>query len=224
MNITDWIDLVLALMPGTWVTLQLTLGAAVVAAFMSFLAGMAALSAWWPVRAIAIVYIEVFRGTSALVQLFFAYFVLPLFGIMLSPVTVGVAALGLNIGSYGAEIVRSSIINLDKGQKEAALALNMSPFLRMRRIILPQAIVSMLPSFGNLAIELLKLTALASFITISELTFTGNIVFQRTGHREEIYLVTLIIYFIIALFITAAFRFMEKRIGKNIVAERAHDI
>lgn len=224
MTFSEWIALVLALLPGTWVTLQLTFGATAVAAVMSFLAGFAVLSPWWPLRALAIVYIEVFRGTSALVQLFFAYFVLPVFGVTLSPVMVGVVVLGLNIGAYGAEIVRSSIQNLDKGQKEAAIALNMSPALRMRRIILPQALVLMLPPFGNLTIELLKLTALASFITIAELTFTGNIVFQRIGHREEIYLVTLVIYFLIALLITAGFRFLERSLGKNLVAARSHDV
>src|SRR3546814_7894014 len=95
-------------------------------------------------------YIELFRVTSALVQLFWLFFVLPEFGIRLSEMTVAVLGLGLNVGAYGAEVVRGAIQAVPKGQWEAATALNMSYPLAMRRIILPQAVVAMLPPWGNL--------------------------------------------------------------------------
>src|SRR3546814_12809856 len=82
---------------------------------------------------------DLFRGTSALVQLFWLFFVLPHFGLTLEPLTVAVAALGLNVGAYGAEVVRGAIDAVPRGQWEATIALNMSRMEALRRIILPQA-------------------------------------------------------------------------------------
>lgn len=103
------------------------------------------------------VYVEIFRGTSLLIQLFWIYFALPMvLDIRMSAMTAAILALGLNYGAYGSEVVRSSILAIPKGQIEASIALNMTPFQRMRRIIFPQAWTMMLPGFGNLQIELLK--------------------------------------------------------------------
>ncbi|MNY48497.1 Glutamine transport system permease protein GlnP [compost metagenome] len=114
------------------------------------------LSRFWLVRNAATVYVEVFRGTSLLIQLFWLYFALPmLLDIQIPAMTAAVIALGLNYGAYGSEVVRSSVLALPKGQYEAAIALNMSRYGTMRRILLPQAFVRMIPSFGNLQIELL---------------------------------------------------------------------
>src|SRR3546814_18898427 len=115
-----------------------------------------------PLRWLAITYIELFRGTSALVQLFWLFFVLPHFGLTLEPLTVAVAALGLNVGAYAAEVVRGAIDAVPRGQWEATIALNMSPIEALRRHILPPAVVAMSPPCGNLFIHLLKRTDLAS--------------------------------------------------------------
>ena len=100
-------------------------------------------------------YVEIFRGTSILVQLFWIFFVLPLppFNLEISPFVAGVLALGLNVGAYGAEVVRGAIQSISRGQIEAAIALNMSRGLMMRRVILPQALVRIVPPFGNLLIS-----------------------------------------------------------------------
>jgi polar amino acid transport system permease protein len=211
------LDLIGALLPGAAVTVQITLMAAVLGLFMSFLAGLVRLSPSRFARSVATVYVEVFRGSSALVEVFFFFFVLPLFGLTLTPVVAGVAALGLNYGAYGSEIVRSAILAVDRGQREAAIALNMTPALTMRRIILPQAIVTMLPPFGTLTIELLKLTSLVSFIALAELTFQGKILSQAIGRREEIYTVILLIYFVLALPVTIAVRLLERRFGRSFI-------
>jgi polar amino acid transport system permease protein len=210
-------DLIGGLLPGAAVTLQITVMAALLGLFMSFVAGLARLSPWRIVRSVATVYVEVFRGSSALVEVFFFFFVLPLFGLTLTPVIAGVGALGLNYGAYGSEIVRSAIVGVDRGQREAAIALNMTPGLTMRRIILPQAIVTMLPPFGTLTIELLKLTSLVSFIALAELTFQGKILSQAIGRREEIYTVILLLYFFMALPLTIAVRLLERHFGRSFI-------
>jgi polar amino acid transport system permease protein len=85
------------------------------------------------------------------VQLFWWFFVLPHFGIFLAPMVVGIVGIGMNVGAYGAEVVRGAVQAVPRGQYEAAIALNMSPVARMRRIILPQAVLAMLPPWGNLS-------------------------------------------------------------------------
>lgn len=213
-------DLVPSLLPGAVTTLQITALSALVGLVMAFVSGLAKLSRWRLVSLAATAYIEVFRGSSALVQVFFFFFVLPLFGLTLSPVVAGVMALGLNTGAYGGEVVRSAILSIDRGQREAATALNMTARQTLRRIIIPQALVRMLPPFGNLTIELLKFTSLVSFITLTELTFAGKLLFQTVGRREEIYTIILLMYFFMALPLTLAIRWLERRIGASLMAGR----
>ena len=108
------------------------------------------------IQGVATGYIEFFRGTSLLVQLFWFYYVLPFFGISLEAFTAGVVAIGMNFGAYGAEIVRGGILEVPKGQWEGAGALNFTPAKRMRKIIIPQIFAIILPNAANLTVELLK--------------------------------------------------------------------
>lgn len=201
------------LLDGLWVTVQITAGALLVTVIVALLAGLARLAPSRALRALATAYVEVFRGTSALVQLFWFYFVLPHFGVELDAMTVGVVVLGLNAGAYGAEVVRGAIQSVPRGQIEAATALNMSRALRMRRVILPQAIPAMLPPAGNLAIELLKNTALVSLITITDLTFRAQILRAETLETEAIFATVLLLYFGLALVITAGVRALERAVS-----------
>ena len=203
------------LLKGALVTLELTALSAFVALVVSISVGLFRLSPWRFVRSIMVAYVEIFRGTSALVQVFYFFFVLPMLGIDLSPTTAGVAALGLNFGAYGSEIVRTAILNVPRGQSEAAIALNYSPLLTMQRIIFPQAFITMLPSFGNQLIDLLKATSLLSLITIGDLTFAGKMLVQSSGHVTEIYALVLSIYFVIALVLGRAMQAAEARIGSS---------
>ncbi|HEX5477774.1 MAG TPA: amino acid ABC transporter permease, partial [Burkholderiales bacterium] len=142
------------LLRGLGVTLEITAAAAALAILIALAAGLARLSRsrWlrWP----ASVYVEVFRGTSALVQLFWFYFVLPFFGVELSAFAAGTLVLALNTGAYGSEVVRGAVQAVPRGQREAAAALNLGRLQALRRVILPQALPAMLPPAGNLAIEL----------------------------------------------------------------------
>ncbi|AKQ55215.1 ectoine/hydroxyectoine ABC transporter permease subunit EhuC [Bordetella hinzii] len=197
---------------GLQVTLRITLGAALLAIPLAVLAGLARLSGQLWLRMIATVYVEVFRGTSALVQLFWFYFVLPMFGVRLPAILVGIVVLALNAGAYGAEVVRGAIQAVPSGQREAGVALNFTRRQIMRRIILPQALPAMLPPAGNLLIELLKNTALVSLITITDLTFRGQLLRSETLQTTEIFSIMLLMYFAVALCITAAVRWLERRV------------
>ncbi|GIX27726.1 ectoine/hydroxyectoine ABC transporter permease subunit EhuC [Pelomicrobium sp. G1] len=203
------LDLVPPLLDGLAVTLRLTAGAALLSVPIALAAGLARLSPWRAVRWPATAYVEVFRGTSALVQLFWFYFVLPLFGLNLPAMAVGILVLALNTGAYGAEVVRGAILAVPRGQREAAAALSFTPWQTLARVVLPQAIPAMLPPAGNLLIELLKNTALVSLITITDLTFRAQTLRSETLQTEMIFSLVLAMYFGAALVITALLRGLE---------------
>jgi len=184
----------------------------VLAVPLALLSGIGRLSPVRPVRWLASIYVEVFRGTSALVQLFWFYFVLPLFGVQLPAMLVGIVVLALNAGAYGAEVVRGAIRAVPPGQREAGVALNLTRAQIMRRIVVPQAIPAMLPPAGNLLIELMKNTALVSLITITDLTFRGQLLRSETLRTTEIFTLMLLLYFAVALLITAGVRMLERRV------------
>lgn len=205
-------ELVPPLLEGLAVTLEIMAGAVVLAVPLALAAGVGRLSTQRPVRWLASIYVEVFRGTSALVQLFWFYFVLPLFGVQLPAMLVGIVVLALNAGAYGAEVVRGAIRAVPPGQREAGVALNLTRGQIMRRIVVPQAIPAMLPPAGNLLIELLKNTALVSLITITDLTFRGQLMRSETLRTTEIFTLMLLLYFAVALLITAGVRLLERRV------------
>ncbi|WP_201303951.1 ectoine/hydroxyectoine ABC transporter permease subunit EhuC [Burkholderia sp. 8Y] len=204
-----------ALLKAAVMTLEITAGAACVAVPMALLAALLKMYAPLPLRWFAIAYIEVFRGTSALVQLFWLFFVLPHFGVELQPVPASIIALGLNIGAYGAEVVRGSIQSVARGQWEATVALNMAFPTAMRRVILPQAFVAMIPPWGNLFIELLKSTSLVSLITVADLTFRAQQLNQLTFKTVPIFTVVLFLYLVMAVCMTLIFRWIEARASKG---------
>lgn len=210
--LSDIWDYIPSLLRGVLVTVEITGGGIVVGLLAAFTSGLMARSSIRAVRWFARTYVEVFRGTSAIVQLFWIFYVLPLLiGWQLFPIWAGIIALGLNMGAYGSEVVRGAIRAVPQGQYEAAIALSLSPFDRMRRVIMPQAWVGMIPPFGNLFIELLKGTALVSLITVNDLTFVGQGLRQLEGNTVLIYVMVLITYFVLAYLITTGMRFLERR-------------
>lgn len=197
---------------GLLVTVELTLVAAVLACVIALTAGLARMSRFWFIRWPAAVYVEFFRGTSCYIQLFWLYFALPLFGIFLDAFLVGAIAISLNVGSFGSEVVRGSILSVPREQVEAAIALNLTRWQRMRYVILPQALVTMLPPMTNLLIELVKVTPLVSLITIADLTFVAQLFRQQTGETVQAFGALLVIYFIIATCVAWPFQHLEKRV------------
>ena len=205
------------LLDGALVTCAQFILAALVACVAALAAGLGRLSSLWPVRSLSVVYIEIFRGTSLLVQLYWIFFVLPLFGISLPKFEAGFLSVGLNVGAYGAEIVRGAIQAVPRGQWEAGYALSMSPAKRMRRIILPQALVLMLPPWGNLMIELLKGTALVALIAVPDLMFVAKQINGATFRSAEAFGAALLVYYLLArVLITPAMRGLERVMARRL--------
>ncbi|MFC5996597.1 ectoine/hydroxyectoine ABC transporter permease subunit EhuC [Pseudonocardia hispaniensis] len=210
------------LLEGLPETVIATLGGIALTIVLSLAAGLGLLSRHRAVRVPVRIYVEGFRGTSEVVQLFWIYFVLPvLVGIQLLPLFAGVIVLGLNHGAYGAEIVRGAVQSVPRAQYEGAIALNLSPAQRMRRVILPQAVVEMLPPFNNLFIQLLKSTALLSFIVVADVTERGvQVLVPNYGSDIVlIFVVMLLIYLVLAVLITLVMRLAERvaarRVGRR---------
>ena len=209
-----FIEIFPIIMEGVWVTIKVSTAGALIALAVAVVAGSARASNSRILRTIAGIYVEIFRGTSALVQMFWIYFVLPLppFNLTLTAFQAGALALGLNVGAYMAEVVRGGINAVDHGQIEASIALNMSPMLRLRRVILPQALVRILPPVGNLLIDLLKLSALVSLITLSDMTFHAFKLRPRHFSKTpQIFTMLLLLYFILTRPITWGIRWIENK-------------
>ena len=201
------------LLRGALVTLEVTASSGVIAFLLAMLVGTAQLSRVAVVRTAAKAYVEILRGTSALIQLFYLFFVLPVLGIDITPMEAAAFGLGLTFSAYGAEIVRAGILSVDRGQWDAARALGMPRGLAFRRIILPQAFVTMLAPLGNLLVELLKSTSLVSLITLTDLTFAGAQVITSTGKPGQTWGAVLLLYFLMCFPLAQAVRSLEKRMS-----------
>lgn len=198
------------LLQGTVSTVVVMMGATLLAITISLIFGLMRLSEFRASRMLATIYIEFFRGTSLLVQLYWIYYVLPLMGVSFTAMTSGILALGLNFGAYGAEIFRGSVQAVPRAQWEAALALNMSPWLRMRRIIIPQTFLILLPSAANLTVELLKATALVALISVVDLMFVAKQINATTWLSAQAFGTALLVYYALArLVLTPFLRWME---------------
>ncbi|GAA4083894.1 MULTISPECIES: ectoine/hydroxyectoine ABC transporter permease subunit EhuC [Actinomadura] len=211
---SDVLDAYPQLLRGAWITVQLTVYGSALALVLALVFGLAGTSRHGAVRALNRVYVEFFRGTATLVLMYWMFYALPLVGFRFTPIAAAVLSLGLNIGAYGAEVVRGAVNAVPRAQYEAAVALNFTPWQRTLRVTLPQAVALMLPPFGNLLIELMKGTALVSLITIGDLTFRAQQVRSSTGETTATFLVILVVYFVIAQVLQLAVRYAERRVDR----------
>jgi polar amino acid transport system permease protein len=196
---------------GLWVTVQATLLGAALALVLSFVLGLMAGSDVSFVRVVSRIVVEFFRGTSLYVQLFWFYYAMPqLTGYELTPLLCGVIAFGLNFGAYGSEVVRGGVNAVPRAQWEAAIALNMTPYRRMTRVIMPQAWVQMIPSFTNLLIQLLKATPLLWLISAADLMTVIQQIRDRTGESLTAYASLLVFYFVLAYALTMLMNLLER--------------
>lgn len=215
-----WTSYLPPLLEGAWVTAQLTFYSTLLGGFFAFAFGLGRISHNWLLKSFSVAMIEIFRGTSLLVQLFWLYFALPLVGQMLGldwrlpPLVAGTLALSLNIGAYGAEVVRGAVQAVPLSQHEAAKALDFTPRQTLWRIALPQSIPEMLPSFGNLAVQNLKDTALVSLISLGDMTFRAEQIRNFTQDSTTIYTLLLFMYFGMALVLTAIMTLLERSVGR----------
>ncbi|QBI52341.1 ectoine/hydroxyectoine ABC transporter permease subunit EhuC [Streptomonospora litoralis] len=206
-----------AYLDGALTTLMLTLLGSLLAFILAMVIGILGTLRNPLARGIATVYTEAFRGVAALILLFwFAYAVPQITPYQLSPIFAGVLALGLNVGAYGAEVVRAAINAVPRAQTEATIALNMSWARRMWLVLLPQAWAQMLPTFGNLIIELMKASAIVSLINVADLTDVAGTLRQSTGETIPAFVSALIMYFVIAQVLILGMRMLERQANRRL--------
>lgn len=201
MELIDWqfaLEILPRLLGGLAVTVEATLVGFILAAILGlFLAlGRRSDNPWLsqPIGAL----VEFIRSTPLLVQLFFFFFVLPRYGIRLPAFVVGTVALGLHYGTYTSEVYRAGIDAVDRGQWEAATALNFSPLRVWVGIILPQAIPPMIPALGNYLIGMFKESAQLLAITVTELMLTARVIGTETFRFLEPITLAGVLYFLIS--------------------------
>jgi polar amino acid transport system permease protein len=184
------------LLGGLGLTVGLSLLAMVASLIFGLLVALARLSPWSPLQAAASVYSDFLRGTPLLVQLLWVYYSIPILtGVAFSPFVSAAIALTLNLSAFVSEVYRAGIASIGRGQREAALALGMSNWQAMRRVILPQSIRRVLPPLGSIWVSLFKDTALVSVIAVPELMYRGKVLSIETYRPLEVYTAVALIYF-----------------------------
>ncbi|WP_240918878.1 amino acid ABC transporter substrate-binding protein/permease [Rhodococcus sp. 14C212] len=203
------------LLEGLWLTVVLSVVSIAIALVLGALFGLMRVSRNIVLRGIGTTYVDVFRGTPLLVQAFFIYFGIPAAaGFQMSAFTAGIITLSLNAGAYMAEIVRGGILSVDKGQMEAARSLGIGYLPAMRKVVMPQAVRTMIPSYINQFVITLKDTSILSVIGIAELTQTGRIIIARNFQSFQMWLIIGVIYFVVIMALTKLSDRLEKRINR----------
>lgn len=200
------------LLSGAKWTLFLSIISFIAAIPLGLLIAILRLSKFKLISFLAICYIEILRGTPLLVQIFFLYFVLPVFGINLSETVTAIAALGINASAYISETFRSGILSIDKGQSEAGMALGFTNFQITRYILVPQAIQKVIPPLTNECIALIKDSSLVSVMGMTELTRTGQELASRYADPVTIWPGVALVYFLLTLPLTRLSIYLEKRL------------
>lgn len=198
-------------MEAAWVVLLITIATIALSWVFGLLAVLGKRSDFMILRAIATFYVWFIRGTPALIQVFIIYFGLPQIGLNPSPFLAGVIALGLNSGAYVAEIIRSGLLAIPKGQFESSQALGMSHPETMGRIVLPQVFRIILPPLTNEAIAALKNTSLLSTITVVDLTLYAQTIISTTFRPFQFFIATAVIYLVMTTLLTQLSSWMERR-------------
>jgi polar amino acid transport system permease protein len=206
-----------ALLLGLWMTLKLTLICIVLGCALGFLLALARTSKSAVLRGASSVYVEFFRGTPVLVQLFWIFFCLPLvLGVELSNLASGIIALTLYMGAISSETFRASLKAVGREQLDACVALGLSPFVRTTSVILPQAILRAAPTLLSNCVSLFKESALVSAVGMADLMFVGQNISNNTARPIEVLSIVALIYFAIAFPLTRAVTFIEQRILKRL--------
>lgn len=201
---------------GVWLTILLSILAIALSIVLAILGALGRLSKSPPAYALATFYVSLIRGTPLLLQIFFFFLALPQLGIVLTGMTAGVLALGINYGAYNTEIVRAGIQSVGVGQREAALAIGMTNNQIMRRIVLPQALKLTIPPLGNQFIAMLKDTSLvATTGFVWELLWRAQKVGRANFRSLEALLIAAVFYWIITIIFSAIQDRVEARLARG---------
>ena len=204
------------LLMGAVVTIQITVLSVLLGVLLGLFVGIARISSFRLIRWAAAVYVDFFRGTPLLVQIFLIYFAIPVItGQRMDPFMAAISACGINSGAYVAEIFRAGIQSIDEGQMEAGRSLGMTWGQTMRYIIVPQAFKRVIPPLGNEFIALLKDSSLVSVIGFEELTRRGQLIIAKTYGSLEIWFSVAIIYLAMTLTISQFVAYLERRFNTD---------
>ncbi|RGS73139.1 MULTISPECIES: amino acid ABC transporter permease [unclassified Mitsuokella] len=200
------------LLVGAGVTIKITALSVALGVIIGLFVGIARISRIKILRVLSAVYVDFFRGTPLLVQIFLVYFALPVItGQRVDPFVAAIGSCGINSGAYVAEIFRAGIQSIDKGQMEAGRSLGMTWVQTMRYIIVPQAFKRVIPPLGNEFIALLKDSSLVSVIGFEELTRRGQLIIAKTYGSLEIWISVAVIYLAMTLTISRFVAYLERR-------------
>lgn len=194
-----------------WLTVRISFLALALGLILAGLGAAARLSRHPVLAAIGAVYVSIFRGTPALIQLFVLYFGGPQVGINLDPFSAGVIGLGVNIGAYMTETIRGALLSVDRGQAEAARSLGLSRFQALRKVVLPQAARLMIRPLGVNAIALIKGSALVSAISVVELTYTAQRYIGSTYKPFEMFAIAAALYLLVIYATARAIAWIDGR-------------
>lgn len=198
------------LLKGTWITVQLSLTATVLGLIVAVLGAWGKTSGPSWLRFIIQAYIELIRNTPFLVQLFFFFFALPVFGLRWSPYQAALTAMVVNLGAYATEIIRAGIESIPKGQIEAGRALNLKSWEIFRFVILKPALKAIYPALTSQFILLMLTSAVVSVISADDLTSVAATLQSQTFRSFEIYIVVTAIYLGLALAFSGLFKLVHR--------------
>jgi polar amino acid transport system permease protein len=206
-----------ALLLGLWMTVKLTVVCIVLGCILGFVIALARTSKSATLRAVSSVYVEFFRGTPVLVQLFWIFFCLPLvLGVELSNLASGIIALSLYMGAICSETFRASLKSVGREQLDACVALGLTPWVRTTSVVLPQAVLRAAPTLLSNCVSLFKESALVSAVGMADLMFVGQNISNNTARPVEVLTVVALIYFVIAFPLTRAVTVIEQRILRRL--------
>jgi polar amino acid transport system permease protein len=202
------------LLHGAIVTVEVTFGAIILGSLIGLVIGLGRLD---PRRRViyglCTAYVSFIRGTPLLVQLFIWFFGLPHFGLNFPAFFCGIVGMGIYSGAYVSEIVRGAIQSIERGQMEAARSLGMPYRMAMREIVVPQAVVRMIPPLGNEFIALIKNSSLVSLLTIADLMHEGQKIISTSYRSLEVYLAIALVYFVLTNLTGLGLRLVERRLS-----------
>lgn len=218
--------LVPSLIDGLWIVIQTTILGFLLAIVLGLFMAIGRTSKVKMIRGILVVFLEFIRGTPLLVQLVYMYYVVPLlisiigqlwnpgYQFKISSVVAGTIGLGINYGCYISEVIRSSMLSIDAGQTEAALALGLTNNQVLSRIIIPQALRNVVPVFGNYLVMMLKDTSLLAYISVNEILLRTQSYASQSFLTIESYTLLAVFYLMLSLPLSQVVKLIEKRMQK----------
>lgn len=216
--------LIPSLLHGFGAVIQATILGFILATFIGLIIAIGRLSSIKIIRGFLYLFLELIRGTPLLVQLVYIYYVVPLlfnliaglFGyktdVQIASLTAGILGLGINYGCYMSEVIRAAIIAVDSGQTEAALALGFGKYQALFRIVMPQALRSIIPSLGNYLVMMVKDTSLLAYVAVNELLLRTQTFASQTFLTIESYTFLALAYLIISVPLSHLVAFVEHRL------------